>query len=67
MDSSYFNKGDPVIMAIEELLNPIQPQVSMLVQKKHQASSSDKEDEEMKVDAEESSNYQMGDESEEVK
>lgn len=54
-------------MAIEELLNPIQPQVSMLVQKKHQASSSDKEDEEMKVDAEESSNYQMGDESEEVK
>jgi hypothetical protein len=65
-DSTYFNKGDPVIMAIEELLNPIQPQVIMPVQELHQASS-DEEDEEMKVDAEESSNYQMGDETEEVK
>jgi len=52
-------------MAIEELLHPIQPQVSMPVQELHQASS--EEDEEMKVDAEESSNYQMADESEEIK
>jgi len=52
-------------MAIKELLNPIQPQVSMPVQELNQASS--EEDEEMKVDAEESSNYQMADETEEIK